>query len=111
MRVYIAGPMTGYEDFNAAAFNQEAERLTNEGHQVLNPAVLPGGLTQPQYMDICFSMIRAAEVVHFLPGWRESEGAVAEYHYAKKIELELICLETVQAGKRILKGMGRERTV
>ncbi|EEC7734784.1 DUF4406 domain-containing protein, partial [Escherichia coli] len=47
VRVYIAGPMTGYENFNREAFHKVEEELKREGHTVLNPAVLPDGLTQP----------------------------------------------------------------
>ncbi|HHU8259185.1 TPA: DUF4406 domain-containing protein [Escherichia coli] len=28
MKIYIAGPMTGYENFNRDAFNKEADRLS-----------------------------------------------------------------------------------
>ncbi|EJH4138871.1 DUF4406 domain-containing protein, partial [Escherichia coli] len=51
VRIYIAGPMTGYENFNREAFHKAEEALKQEGHTVLNPAVLPDGLTQPHYMD------------------------------------------------------------
>ncbi|ECE8819412.1 DUF4406 domain-containing protein, partial [Salmonella enterica subsp. enterica serovar Reading] len=50
MKVYIAGPMTGYENFNREAFHRAEKALKREGHTVLNPAVLPNGLTQAQYM-------------------------------------------------------------
>jgi len=87
MKIYIAGPMTGYEDFNRAAFNKEAERLQRHGHVVLNPATLPGGLEQREYMDICFAMLRCADAILLLPDWKASSGATAEYHYAYKMEL------------------------
>ncbi len=45
VRVYIAGPMTGYKNFNREAFHNAEEELKREGHTVLNPAVLPDGLT------------------------------------------------------------------
>lgn len=48
LKIYIAGPMTGYPDYNRAAFNAKASELTAEGHIVLNPAVLPGGLCQSE---------------------------------------------------------------
>ncbi len=50
VRVYIAGPMTGYENFNREAFHKAEEELKREGHTVLNPAVLPDGLTQPHWI-------------------------------------------------------------
>lgn len=40
LKIYIAGPMTGYPDYNRAAFNAKASELMAEGHIVLNPAVL-----------------------------------------------------------------------
>jgi hypothetical protein len=85
MKIYIAGPMTGLPDYNRPSFNAEASRLNDEGHCVLNPAVLPSGLTQHEYMDICMAMVRSAEVVYLLKGWRNSEGAVSELTLAKKL--------------------------
>lgn len=87
MKVYIAGPMTGHENFNREAFNKEAERLAKHGHVVLNPATLPAGMEQREYMDICFAMLRCADAILMLPGWQASSGATAEYHYAYKMEL------------------------
>ncbi|HEO9918795.1 TPA: DUF4406 domain-containing protein [Enterobacter asburiae] len=53
MKIYIAGPMSGLPDFNRAAFNHAHVFLGANGHVVLNPALLPDGLTQAEYMDIC----------------------------------------------------------
>ncbi|AUR97043.1 hypothetical protein NVP1236O_51 [Vibrio phage 1.236.O._10N.261.52.C4] len=89
-KIYIAGPMTGYEDFNRQSFNDASARLHIKKHTPLNPAVLPGGLTQGQYMDICFAMIRAADAIYLLKGYEESKGAMAELAYAEKLELEII---------------------
>ncbi len=86
-RIYIAGPMTGYENFNRNAFNEKSEQLKSSTFIPLNPATLPDGLTQGQYMDICFAMIRAADAIYLLSGWKKSDGALAEYAYAKKLGL------------------------
>lgn len=85
-KIYIAGPMTGLPEFNRPAFFKEADFLSSDCI-VLNPATLPSNLSQGQYMDICFAMIRAADRLVMLHGWEKSEGAVAEYHYAKKLGL------------------------
>ncbi|WP_418611967.1 DUF4406 domain-containing protein [Klebsiella pasteurii] len=90
MKIYIAGPMTGYKDFNRPAFNAFALKLSLDGHVVLNPAVLPDGLEQREYMDICCAMIRCADAIFMLRGWGCSEGAVAEQALAKKIGLKII---------------------
>lgn len=90
MKVYVAGPMTGYTNFNRLAFHEAAYHLGVSGHTVLNPAVLPDGLEQREYMDICCAMIRCSDAVYMLPGWEKSEGAVAEHALAKKIGLKVI---------------------
>ncbi|NIY47298.1 DUF4406 domain-containing protein [Cedecea colo] len=70
MKIYIAGPMSGLPDFNRAAFNEAAYIKACYGHVVLNPAVLPGGLEQHEYMDICLAMLRCADSIIML--YRES---------------------------------------
>lgn len=76
--VYIAGPMSGLPEYNRTAFNTEAL------HQQHNPATLPDGLTQQQYMVICIEMVKIADEVIMLPNWVNSQGATAEFHYAMK---------------------------
>lgn len=91
MKIYIAGPMTGYENYNRDAFNDAAKTLTHGEKQIaLNPAILPSGLNQGQYMDICFAMIRAADAIYLLDGYEESKGAMAELAYAEKLELVIM---------------------
>ena len=87
--IYIAGPMTGYKNYNKPAFNQAAAKLEEIGWTVLNPASLPLGLTQGGYMDICFAMLRSATAIYMLEEYQESKGALAELAYAEKLELEI----------------------
>ncbi|MFU0912997.1 DUF4406 domain-containing protein [Kluyvera intermedia] len=90
MKIYIAGPMSGMPNFNREAFNHEQIILGAKGHVVLNPALLPNGLTQPQYMDICLAMLRCAHAIYLLDGWEKSAGARAEKALAEKLRLEII---------------------
>lgn len=64
-------------DYNRAAFNAKASELMSEGHIVLNPAVLPGGLCQSEYMDICLAMVRSADAIYLLKGWEASAGSTS----------------------------------
>lgn len=82
--VYIAGPMSGLPEYNRPAFNTEALHQQQKGHVVLNPANLPDGLTQQQYMGICIEMVKIADEVIMLPNWVNSQGSTAEFHYAMK---------------------------
>lgn len=90
MIIYICGPMTGIKEFNRPAFNLEAALLEQGGDVVLNPAVLPSGLSQFQHMDICLAMLRSAEAIFPLKGWELSSGAQAEMALAHKLGLKII---------------------
>lgn len=92
MKIYIAGPMTGYNDYNRDAFNDAADDLRSLGHVAINPAVLPDGLEQAEYMDICLAMIRSADGVLFLDGFENSLGAKVEFAYAEKLGLHLFII-------------------
>lgn len=84
MIVYIAGPMTGYKDYNRPAFFKAQEELEAEGHTVLNPAALPAALPDSAYLPICLAMIQAADSVYMLRGWRDSKGAAVEHAFASR---------------------------
>ena len=81
---YISGPITGVERY-WEPFMAAEEALVAAGHIVLNPAKLPEGMTKQQYMLINIAQITAADVVWFLPGWQNSEGARLERAYCDYI--------------------------
>ncbi|GKV89312.1 DUF4406 domain-containing protein [Pectobacterium carotovorum] len=87
MKIYISGPMTGIADFNRPAFNSVAEKITANGHAALNPAALPDGLEQSEYMLICMAMLQVADAILLLPEWEKSLGAQAEFALAQKLGL------------------------
>lgn len=88
MKVYIAGAITGHPDYKEK-FKRAAIRIKKDGHVVLNPATLPGGMTPGEYMKICFAMIDVADAVFFLPDWMESAGAMLEHTYCQYISKEV----------------------
>lgn len=81
MIVYLAGPITGVENYKDT-FNRAAAALEDLGDRVLNPATLPQGMPNNLYMPICLEMIKAANIVILLPGWENSEGARLEKQFA-----------------------------
>ena len=89
-KIYIAGPMSGLPNFNRDAFHREAERLQTLGHVALNPAILPDGLEQHEYMAICIEMVKMADQLVMLPGWERSAGARAEHALAIKLGKAII---------------------
>ena len=89
-KIYIAGPMTGHSDYNKPAFIEASLFLMDMRYVVLNPATLPEGLEQSEYMDICLAMVRAADAIYLLEGYENSKGALAELAYAEKLGMEII---------------------
>lgn len=89
-KIYIAGPISGLPNFNRDAFNAEAHRLLGLGHVALNPAILPDGLEQHEYMAICIEMVKMADQLVMLPGWERSAGARAEHALVIKLGKAII---------------------
>lgn len=87
MKVYLAGKITGDKNYRAK-FEAAEKMLEEEGHIVMNPAVLPEGLYKADYMRICMAMIDSADVAVFLPDFRDSFGARVEFDYCEYIEKE-----------------------
>lgn len=82
MNIYIGGKITGDPDYYAK-FQKLADYYAGTGHAVLNPAELPEGMSELQYMSICIQMIFAADKCVFLPDWQESGGARIEHALAR----------------------------
>lgn len=87
-KIYIAGRITGYKEFKKH-FGKAESMLKNFGYIVLNPAELPTGLSQEEYMIICIPMLQICDAIYMLEGWEDSVGANIEHSLAK------------QAGKKI----------
>ena len=82
--VYLAGPITGVPDYQSR-FRVIETALALKGYTVLNPAKLPEGLTNKQYMHVCLALIDCADVVLFLDGSQDSKGAMCEFTYCRCI--------------------------
>jgi hypothetical protein len=94
MKVYIAGPMRGYKDYNFPAFRAAAERLRKMGHEVYDPS--EGEVaTDPQrplseYMEKDLPVVCKVDAVVLLPGWEDSEGANIERTVGAMLGKEMI---------------------
>lgn len=87
-RAYIAGAITGNPNF--LQHFKDAERLLKaEGYIVFNPADLPPGLTQDEYMRICLDMIDMCDMIYMLNNWHGSKGANVEFTMANYKCLEV----------------------
>ena len=77
-KAYLAGKITGDRKYRTK-FREAAKVLEAAGYVVLNPAILPDGLTEEDYMQIAMAMLSAADLAVFLPDYRDSKGAMVEW--------------------------------
>lgn len=99
MKIYIAGKIAGDKRYRAK-FREAAKSLVALGHVVLNPATLPDGLEQTDYMRICLTMLDTADLAVFLPDYRESRGAMVEWAYCQRIGKDCALYMDVAGGGR-----------
>lgn len=99
--IYLAGPISGplLPENRRRFYDVEAKVLAHWFGRVekviLNPATLPLGLTEQDYMSIGMQMLFAADSIVMLEGWEQSAGARIEFDLAKK------------CGKRVLSEAGK----
>jgi hypothetical protein len=102
-RIYIAGPMRGYPQFNFPAFDAARDAWAARGWDVVSPADMDrqlDGLNEAtptpdtnhsfaHYMRRDISVLLTVDAVAFLPGWEASTGANVEKVVAQALALEL----------------------
>jgi hypothetical protein len=92
MKLYIAGPMSGYVDLNFPAFHAEAARLRALGFEIVNPAEIDVG-PNPDWLTAMRADIRelvTCDGIALLPGWEQSRGAVVEHTLARGLGLRVM---------------------
>jgi hypothetical protein len=92
MATYIAGPMTGYPEFNYPAFAAAAAELRAQGIDVRSPHENDDGSTGKPwdfYMRLALRMMLDCDEVLLLPGWEESRGARLERYVAEQLGMKV----------------------
>jgi Domain of unknown function (DUF4406) len=97
-RVYISGPMSGFDNCNFAAFDAAAERILRQNDTPVNPAAIvralgyDGGpelyLRDKEFfykdiMNILSQVLQSCQQIYMLRGWERSKGARAEHALAE----------------------------
>ncbi len=100
--IYIAGPLTtaGYREENVRQACQVAMEFLEKGHPVFVPhlyEVLESecllNMSHDEWMDAMLPWLYASDVIVFLPGWEQSEGAVMEYRRAVELGKVIVIYE------------------
>ena len=91
-RVFISGPMTGIEDYNKPAFDEAEKKLKEAGFSVFNPAWMDfdSGWDYGDIMGIDMAALSRCNYIYQLEGWERSDGACAEWEFAKSCRLKVI---------------------
>ncbi len=89
-KIMISGAMSSDPIRNRGHFHAAATMLRTVNTAVLNPAALPEGLSEPEYMQICLAFVQVADTIYMLDGWEQSLGARAEHALAQKLDLKIV---------------------
>jgi hypothetical protein len=117
MKVYIAGPMSGYEEWNFPAFFKAEEELQSIGIDVINPAHNDGpnleeamksagtperpNHTWAWYMRRDLPHVMECDAICVLEGWQKSKGASLEVHVARALGMPVLTLKEGKLVPRI----------
>lgn len=97
-KCYLAGPMSGYPEYNYPAFAAAADALRANGWVVFNPAENEADESEKQggtaaeyrkYLAIDLPAVLESERVFVLPGWEKSRGARMEVSLALLAGIEV----------------------
>ena len=106
-RVYLAGPMRGYPEYNFPAFDAYQRGLEAKGYVVISPANLdrengfePGHPLTPELVRAMImrdcEAICGVDMVVLMPGWEASTGVAVESALAKFLKLPVVELRNME---------------
>ena len=110
MKIYVAGPMSGYSLYNFPAFDAAALKLRREGHEVVSPAELdriahvheftenlpPNFMREAMRRDL--DAICDCDAIYLLKGWEKSSGVTVELALANLLKLTVVKEENHDMG-------------
>lgn len=109
---YLAGPMSGYPEYNYPEFEAACKLLRQNGVQVGSPHEIDypeskvlGDLPYKEYIEGGMKLLAECNGMILLPGWSQSTGAMLELseaatrgipvyflHVPRKFDVVLVCM-------------------
>lgn len=102
MKIYIAGPMSGYADHNKPAFIETEQFLREAGYETFNPInheasirTQAGDISGQEAYRECLLIDLSwicmhADAIYMMKGWEKSYGSKAEHATAVALGLRII---------------------
>ena len=95
LKVFISGPITGYENNNRAKFYEAERILRGLGFDVFNPVWMDftDSWTHEEIMAVDLAALATCDAIYQLDGWEDSKGALEEFYFAIKHSKEFVTLD------------------
>lgn len=96
-KVYIAGPISGVNNFTQK-FAEVEQTLNHIGFEVVNPAVLPLDTDYKECINRGLDKLFDCDAIFMLDGWEESQGATLEQQYAATVGMPIFYENSYEVG-------------
>lgn len=101
LNYYLAGPMTGYPNYNKEAFDYALDKLAEAGIKIRSPHLIPWPVKQLQsdeeiwqyFMRGAIELELICDGIILLKGWPSSRGAVLEANIAASLKMPMYFLD------------------
>jgi hypothetical protein len=100
VKVFISGPITGYEDNNRAKFYEAERTLRGLGFDVFNPVWMDftDSWAHEEIMSVDLAALATCDAIYQLEGWEHSKGALKEFYFAIDHNKDFVTYESLLAG-------------
>lgn len=103
MKYYLAGPMSGIENYNFPLFDECAADLRLRGLEILSPHEVDHGETQEargilpytHYIRAGLQLLLECNAIILLPFWHESKGCQLEVMVARSVGMTIYTYDPI----------------
>lgn len=114
MKLYISGPMTGYDNDNIRAFSECAKNILHyykfRSNPLFTEIVVPHEVTKDMPKDSSWQEFLKADIkalvdcdaIMMMEGWADSKGARLELHIALELGMKVYIYDKYNVGWRCM---------
>lgn len=95
LRIYVIGPVTGFDDLNVTAFENARRKLREAGFMPLIPHdFVSEDADWQQAMRRSVETLAKADGIAYIDGWQKSKGARIEWRLAHSLGIEIASVDS-----------------